>query len=258
MLDKKVSIITPIHDDASFLFSTIESVLNQTHQNWELIIVDDCSSDNPLLIIDSFSDERIRYFRNERNMGAAYSRNRALREATGDYIAFLDGDDWWAPNKIERQLAFMNEHDCVFSCTAYYKYFEDRPSYRPIVVAPQIIDRKLMIKCDYVGCLTAMYDAHKIGLIQINDSIQKRNDYAIWLHVSEKANCYFLNEPLAYYRVRKNSISRISGWKLIKYHQILFRTELKYNWIHSWYCAFRNAFWSYRKRKDFVVDPDKK
>ena len=255
--EKLVSIVTPVHNDGEYVKQTIESVLHQTHKNWELLIVDDCSTDNSVEIIRSFSDPRIRLFRNEANMGAAYSRNLAMREAKGDYIAFLDGDDWWAPNKLERQLAFMNERKCDFSCTAYYRCYEDRPTYRPIAIAPDVIDRKRMIKCDYVGCLTAMYNAHAIGLIQISNSIQKRNDYAIWLHVSEKANCYFLNEPLAYYRVRKNSISRISGWRLIKYHQILFHTELKYNWIHSWYCAFRNAFWSYRKRKDFVINPDK-
>lgn len=253
---KKVSIVTPVHNDSAFIRQTIDSVLAQTHKNWEMLIVDDCSTDDSASVIATYQDERIRYFRNEKNMGAAYSRNRALREAKGDYIAFLDGDDWWAPTKLERQLAFMEKLQIQFSCTAYYRCYENGPegSNRPIVQAPWIIGKKLMLKCDYVGCLTAMYDAKAIGLIQISPDIKKRNDYAIWLHVCQKANCYFLSEPLAYYRVRKNSISRVSGWKLLKHHQFLFKTEMHYGWFHSWFCALRNAYWAVKKKKEYVTN----
>ena len=248
-----ISIVTPVHNDGAFVRQTLESALAQTYTNWEMLVVDDCSTDDSADIVLSYKDPRIRYFRNEKNMGAAFSRNRALREAKGDYIAFLDGDDWWAPEKLEHQLEFMQKLKIQFSCTAYYRCYDDDPDRRPIVLAPNIIGRKRMIRCDYVGCLTAMYDAKAVGLIQISPDIKKRNDYAIWLHVSEKANCYFLSEPLAYYRVRQNSISHISGWRLLKYHKILFRKEMHYSWIRSWFCAFRNGYWSVRKKEEYLT-----
>ena len=251
-----ISIVTPVHNDAAFVRQTIESVLTQTYTNWEMIVVDDCSTDGSADIIHSYNDARIRYFRNEKNMGAAYSRNLALREAKGDYIAFLDGDDWWAPEKLEHQLKFMQKLKIQFSCTAYFRCHEDNNGEKKnlIVTAPWVIGKKRMVRCSYIGCLTAMYDARAIGLIQINPGIKKRNDYAIWLHVCEKANCYFLPEPLAYYRIRQNSISRIPGWKLLRYHKILFRKEMHYSWIHSWFCAFRNAYWAVRKKEKYLAE----
>ncbi len=250
-----VSIITPVHNDGPYIGKTIDSVLAQTYGVWELIVVDDGSTDNSTQIIKSYNDRRIRYFRNDKSMGAAYARNRAIREAKGEYIAFLDGDDWWAPSKLEHQLDFMQTLKIDFSCTAYYRCLEEASEDPSIITAPYVISRKRMIRCDYIGCLTAMYNAKNIGLIQISNSIKKRNDYAMWLHVSQKAYCYYLDEPLSYYRVRHNSISRISGWRLIRYHKILFRTELHYSWLHSWFCAFRNAFWSVKKKKDYVARP---
>lgn len=245
-----VSIITPMHNDSAFVRQTIESVLNQTYQNWEMIIVDDCSTDGSSEIVSLYNDERIRLFRNEENMGAAHSRNVALKNATGDYVAFLDADDWWAPNKLERQIKFMQDLDIHFSCTAYYRV--QSTGFKVIGTAPYVISKKRMRKCDYVGCLTAMYDRKAVGLIQVVPSIKKRNDYAIWLEVSKKYNCYFLAEPLAYYRIRQNSLSRIPAIKLLRYHKYLFRKQLRYSWIRSWFCALRNGYYSYQKRKDYI------
>jgi len=247
----KVSIITPMHNDSSFVRQTIESVLSQTFNDWEMLIVDDNSSDGSLAVAKEYESKQIRVFHNEKNMGAAYSRNVALREARGDFIAFLDADDWWAPEKLEKQIRFMENLKIDFSCTAYYRCRLDGS--RVITTAPYIIGKKVMRACDYVGCLTAMYRREKIGLIQVEPSIKKRNDYAIWLQVSKKANCYFLAEPLAYYRVREGSISHVPAFRLLRYHKHLFRKQMKYCWVHSWFCALRNGYFSMKKRKDYVV-----
>ena len=114
-----VSIIMPSYNTGAYIGNTIDSVLSQTHTDWELIIVDDCSCDNTDAVVASYHDTRIRYLKNEKNSGAAVSRNRALREAKGKYIAFLDSDDLWEPNKLETQLAYMKEKGYAFTYTDY-------------------------------------------------------------------------------------------------------------------------------------------
>ena len=114
-----VSIIMPSYNTASYIEETIHSVLNQTYTNWELIIVDDCSTDNTDEVLETIKDNRIRYFKNEKNSGAAISRNKALREAKGQWIAYLDSDDLWMPEKLEKQIKFMVENRYAFSYTNY-------------------------------------------------------------------------------------------------------------------------------------------
>ena len=125
-MDELVSIIMPSYNTAKFISETIDSVLMQTYTNWELIIVDDCSTDNTDEVVKSFlSDDRIKYIKNEKNSGAAFSRNRALREANGKWIAFLDSDDLWHPEKLEKQIRFMEKNRCHFSYTNYIEIDED-------------------------------------------------------------------------------------------------------------------------------------
>lgn len=122
-----VSIITPSYNTGRFIAETIESALAQTYGNWEMIIVDDCSTDDTDEVVAGYvkQDSRIRYIRNERNSGAALSRNRALREARGRWIAFLDSDDLWMPEKLERQIQFMEKNGYAFSYTKYEEISED-------------------------------------------------------------------------------------------------------------------------------------
>ena len=119
-MDELVSIIMPSYNTANYIAASIQSVLDQTYQNWELLLVDDCSTDDTDAVVAPFlSDARIRYLKNDRNSGAAISRNRALREAKGRWIAFLDSDDLWYPTKLEAQLKFMQSHGYHFSYTNY-------------------------------------------------------------------------------------------------------------------------------------------
>lgn len=198
-----VSIITPSYNTARFIAETINSVLKQTYTNWEMIIVDDCSKDNTDEIVAGFDDPRIRYLKNETNSGAAVSRNRALREAKGRWVAFLDSDDLWEPEKLEKQIRFMEETGCHFSYTKYAEVDDDGNSLGRIWTGPKKITKAVMYSFNYMGCLTVMYDREYVGTIQIAD-LKKRNDYAMWVKVVEKCPAYLLDEVLATYRVRRS------------------------------------------------------
>lgn len=256
----KVSIIMPNYNCGRFIEETINSVLAQTYEDWELLVVDDCSTDNSIEIIKSYcdKDERIRLFVNESNSGAAASRNYALREATGKWIAFLDSDDLWLPKKLEKQLAFMTERDYAFSFTKYRQINEASRSLEKVVTGPKKITQKQMkYCCCYMGCLTVMYDAERVGVVQIDPSIRKRNDDAMWLKVRKFADAYYLDELLAEYRVRKGSISHQGRLNLVKYHYRLYRVGEKMNPLNAFYCTVRNIVKVFKKKKKYVKDEEK-
>lgn len=247
-----VSIIMPSYNTAKYIASSIESVIAQTYTDWELIIVDDCSSDSTDSVVAPYlEDKRIRYLKNETNSGAAISRNYALREAKGRWIAFLDSDDLWLPQKLEKQIAFMKENGYSFTYTAYSQIDEYSSPTGTFVFGPKKISQTGMFNYCWPGCLTVMYDAAKIGLVQIND-IKKNNDYAMWLKISKKASCYLLDENLALYRVRQGSISRSSILTLIKYHYKLYKNCLRLSKTKSLLNTIRNLFFGVYKKIFYV------
>lgn len=220
-----VSIITPSYNTALFIAETINCVLAQTYTNWEMIIVDDCSTDDTDAVVSGFSDARIRYLKNEKNSGAAISRNRALREAKGKWIAFLDSDDLWAPDKLEKQIAFMERSGYHFSYTNYREIDDDGKSLGTVWTGPKKISKLGMYSFNYMGCLTVMYDRDYVGMIQIAD-LKKRNDYAMWVKVARKCPAYLLDEVLATYRVRSTGsiMNRSKGpWARIKFNYYMWR-----------------------------------
>lgn len=242
----------PSYNTGKFIRETIESVRNQTYTNWELIIVDDCSVDHTDEVIKEFLlDERIHFLKNDTNSGAAVSRNRALREAKGRWIAFLDSDDLWHPDKLENQISFMESNNYHFSYTQYEEIDENSSSLGKIVSGPRKITKTGMVRYCWPGCLTVMYDANHVGLVQIKD-IKKNNDYAMWLKVSRKANCYLLEQNLAKYRKRTGSISNHSYVSLIKWHYKLFREAEDRSSFVSVLFTFRNLIFGFIKKLKFV------
>lgn len=247
-----VSIVMPSYNTGRFISETIESVLAQSYTNWELIIVDDCSKDHTDEVVRPYlADPRIRYLKNETNSGAAVSRNRALREARGKWIAFLDSDDLWEPNKLQKQLSFMEQQGCHFSYTNYVEIGEDSVPNGKTVTGPRRITRRGMYRYCWMGCLTVMYDAEAVGLIQIAD-IKKNNDYAMWLKVCHKADCYLLDETLARYRKRSGSISNHSYRKLIQWHYRLFREAENKNPLSSLVLTAGNLLFGVIKKLVYV------
>lgn len=250
-MNDPVSIIMPSYNTAKYISETINSVLAQTYCNWELIIVDDCSTDNTDEIVAPFlADKRIKYIKNDKNSGAAVSRNRALREAEGRWIAFLDSDDLWLPEKLEKQIAFMEKNGYGFSYTNYLEIDEKSRETGITVTGPKKITKRKMYDYCWPGCLTVMYDASIIGMIQITD-IKKNNDYAMWLRAIQKSNCYLFDEVTAKYRKRTGSISNHSYLKLVKWHYSLFRNAEQKNAFVSVVFTLKNLFWGFYKKRVF-------
>lgn len=215
-----VSVIMPAYNCEQYIAQSIQSIINQTYKNWELVVVDDQSSDNTVSVINQFDDERIQLIQLEKNSGAAIARNTAIEAAKGDFLAFLDSDDLWHAQKLEKQLIFMQGNDYDFTCTQYANMNE----------SGKLIDITLNHKeLDYDGLLkygpgnsTVMYNAKKLGKFYI-PNIRKRNDFVMWLKVIKDAKTlYGLQEPLTYYRVRENSLS-IDKKSLVKYQWQVYR-----------------------------------
>lgn len=219
-----VSIVTPAYNCADFITETIRSVQNQTYTNWEMLIVDDCSSDHTREVIESISaqDPRVRYLCLETNSGAAMARTRAMQEARGEYIAFLDSDDLWLPEKLERQIAFMTENGYAFTSTAY-EHVDDAGNPMGVVKKPAVRAdyNRVLLDCP-VGNSTVMYSVAKMGKFEV-PNIRKRNDYALWLKMLKKEQYIWgMQEVLAQYRIRQDSISR-NKLALVKHHWYLYR-----------------------------------
>ena len=256
-MNELVSIIMPSYNTGKFIQETINSVKNQTYNNWELIIVDDGSTDNTDEVVRAIKDDRIKYIKNKVNKGAAISRNIALREAKGKWIAFLDSDDLWKEDKLEKQIKFMEDNNYYFSYTNYIEIDENSNFNGRKITGPQKITRIGMFNYCWPGCLTVMYDSKRIGLIQIED-IKKNNDYAMWLKACKKADCYVLNEELAMYRKRTGSISNHSYKTLIKWHYKLYKDAEKQNIVCSIFNTFRNIIFGLYKKKRYVVKNERK
>ena len=250
-MNELVSIVMPSYNTAKFIAESIDSVLAQTYTNFELLIVDDCSTDDTDAVVAAYSDARIKYVKNEKNSGAAVSRNKALAMAKGKWIAFLDSDDLWHPEKLEKQIAFMKEKGCFFSYTQYEEIDEQSNPKGRFVSGPRKIGRIGMHNYCWPGCLTVMYDAEKVGLIQIKD-IKKNNDYAMWLKVCKKAKCYLLKENLAKYRKRGGSISNHSYKALVKWHYKLFREAEGRCAVSAFFLTMRNLAFGVCKKIFYV------
>lgn len=241
-----VSIIMPAYNAGQYIEESIQSVLDQTYHFWELIIVEDCSTDNTEDVIKCFTDDRIRLLKNEKNSGAAVSRNYALREAKGKWIAFLDSDDVWLPEKLEAQIKFMLENDYKFSYTDYRTRLNGK--WLPYVnIGPNVVTKWKLYNYCYFSTITVMYDREYVGLIQIAD-LKKNNDYAMWFEIIKKSPCYRLPLCLSYYYKHENSISSGSKIKLIKYHYIMYRKALRKSKIMSAIYTVNNIFWGVFKK----------
>ena len=248
-----VSIITPSYNCGRFIGETIRCVLAQTYANWEMIIVDDCSTDNTDDVVTSCGDPRIHYIKNSTREGAALARNKALRNAKGRWIAFLDADDLWLPEKLERQISFMTENGYSFTYHEYTEIDEHSKPQGVIMSGKRHVSKLAMRCCCWPGCLTVMYDAQRVGVIQIAD-MKKNNDFAMWLRIIEKCDCHLLPQQLAQYRRRSDSITPSSAWEKIWWHYLMFRNAEEMSALSSAFWTVINIFCNttkklfYRKR----------
>lgn len=238
-----VSIIMPNYNCGSFLRTAIDSVLSQTYENWELLIQDDASTDGSLAIIEEYAarDPRIKFERNDRNRGAALTRNRAIERSEGEYLAFLDSDDVWLPKKLETQLTFMQTHDCDFSFTQYVHMDEKgRLMGVQVKVIKHLTYRKMLMHC-WPGCLTVMYKQDLHQKIYSED-VERNNDHALFLRVLKNCrNACGIEACTALYRIRKGSVSR-SKLKMIKPYMEVVHDIEGYNYLMALFCVFTQVF----------------
>ncbi len=228
-----VSVITASWNCGDFIRETIESIQFQTYQNWELLITDDCSTDNSCEIIQQYAnrDPRIKLFKLEMNSGAGIARNKSIKEAKGRYVAFCDSDDRWYPEKLEKQLNFMEKTRAPLSYTSYDTCDENGNINGFINCLPKLTYAKIL-RDNGIGCLTAIYDTKKIGK-HFMPSIRKRQDWCLWMEIIKKHGAaYGLQQPLALYRVRHGSISS-NKVEMLKYNFNVYHQILEYNKIAS-------------------------
>jgi teichuronic acid biosynthesis glycosyltransferase TuaG len=232
-----VSIITPTYNSEKFIADTIRSVQSQTYTHWEMLIVDDCSVDATQQIIKSFMDDdkRITFHKLEKNAGAGVARNQAVQMAGGQYIAFLDSDDLWKPEKLEKQIGFMEENKLPFTFSFYDCIDEDGNALNKRIEAPKTLHYFQLFFCNFVGNLTGIYNVNYFGKIPIS-GIRKRQDWMVWLTVLKKIRkSKPVAESLAFYRIRKDSISA-SKMKLLQHNYSVYRLFHKFNVAMSLLC----------------------
>ena len=202
-----VSIIMPNYNSEAFIESSIQSVLAQSYKNWELLFVDDCSTDRSVEKANAFNDDRIKIFLKQKNEGAASARNFAIEKAAGRWIAFLDSDDSWAPDKLKEQIEFMINKNVAFSFTDYKVITKSGNVlfYKP---PKSVCTYNDILKHNHIGCLTAVYDAERLGKIYMPENAVKREDLACWLSILKKGvNAVCLHEFLAEYVIHSHSVS---------------------------------------------------
>lgn len=234
-----VTIVTPSYNAEKYLSHTLDSILGQTFKNWELLVVDDCSPDNANKLIESYAlkDSRIKLIKLTENSGAAVARNKAIELALGRYIAFLDSDDRWLPEKLEKQLSFMQNNDVAFSYTAYEK-LDEKGDPAGTVGVPDRVGYTDLLKVCSIGCLTAMYDTKALGKAYM-PLIRKRQDLGLWLRLLKQTPyAYGMNEVLAQYQLRSDSISanKLSAaqytWRLYRDVEKLNLAKAIYYFVH--------------------------
>lgn len=233
-MEKLVSIITPIYNSEDYIESTIKSVLNQTYQNWEMLIVDDCSTDRTEQVVREVTDSRVKFIKLEKNSGAARARNKALELAEGSLIAFLDADDMWKPEKLEKQVRFMTDNKIGFSFTGYEIIKKNK---NKLIKVPQTLNYYQFMKNTIIGTLTVMLDREIVGNVRLVD-VKKDHDSMTWAKLLRSGHtAYGINEPLGYYRKVEGSISN-NKFKAIKNHWKNCREIEKLSLLKCYYYFF--------------------
>ncbi|MFE5947117.1 glycosyltransferase family 2 protein [Streptomyces sp. NPDC056480] len=227
-----VSVVMPVYNSAATLGASVRSVLSQTHSDLELLVTDDKSSDDSMDLLMEFArqDERVKPESAPVQGGAGRARNLAIERARGDYVAFLDSDDLWLPEKTERQIEFAAAGDAPLTFTSYYKmdadYDGESTDFTPngrVIRAREHVDYRAMLVRDYIGALTAMYDRNALGT-RLMPEMRKRQDYALWLSIMrDGADARGLTEPLAVYRAHQAGSLSSNKLSLVPYNWELYR-----------------------------------
>ena len=247
MINNQVSIITPLYNSELYIGEAIDSVLKQTYKDFEMIIIDDHSTDHSAKIVNSYTDSRIKLISLDKNTGAGIARNKGLEIAKGQYIAFLDADDIWLPHKLEKQIGFMKTKGIAFSFSSFYLMDHTGKQLRKYRKALKKVDYDIMLKNNYIGCLTAIYDRKIFGKMYMSES-RKRQDWGLWLKLlSETTWAESIQEPLACYRIGNKSLSKVK-WNLIRSNFLFYQNQVGFTPLESMkrLLAFLYYYFHYR------------
>lgn len=229
-----------MYNSETFISETISSIINQTYKDWELLLIDDNSKDKTLQVIQPFLDknQNIKLLKNEKNLGAAISRNKGIDTAKGEFIAFLDADDLWKTNKLEKQLAFMKAENCDVCYSSYHLIDEDGKLLNKEIKALKTLSYNKLLKSNYIGNLTGMYSVKALGKIK-SPNLRKRQDWLLWLSAIKKSGkpAKGIQESLAYYRIRKHSMSS-NKLNLLKHNYWVYKKGLRFSTVKSVYFMF--------------------
>lgn len=234
-MEEMVSIVIPVYNAKKYIAETIETVKGQTVPNWELLLVDDCSTDDTLDYIREFEDEQIKVFCQPRNMGAAEARNRGIREAKGRYIAFLDADDLWAKDKLEKQLQFLHQKDAAFTFTSYEFADANGVGNGKIAHVPAVLSYKEALKNTIIFTSTVLFDMTKITKEEIIMPNVKSEDTATWWRILRSGYlAHGMDEVMVRYRRPAKSLSS-NKLEAIRRVWNLYRKEEKLSLLYSAY-----------------------
>lgn len=255
MFNKKVSIIMPLYNSEKYIKESIESVVNQTYSDWELLICDDCSSDDSLKLVRElqkrFKKYDIRVFELKENKGVVFARNICLQQSRGRYIAFLDSDDIWKKEKLTHQINFMQQNSYYFTVTQYSKIDGNSKDLNRIIDVETCYNLKKLL-LNGVGNSTVVYDSYGIGKPEITP-IKKRNDYLYWINILMKfdINIYGIKQNLSSHRIHNDSLSS-SKLTLVKYHWDIYHSYLNYSIFESTFLCIhwiKKGFFQFFKSK---------
>lgn len=245
MTNELVSIVTPVYNASQFIEKTVRSVLKQTYQNLEMILVDDCSTDDSKAVIQKLieEDNRIKYYRLDTNSGAAVARNKGIELAKGSFISFIDSDDYWHPEKTQRQMTFMKENGYAFTYTGFETITEDGDLIKKVQV-PDHLDYSGLLKNTAIACSTVLINRDEVGDFRM-PLVRKGQDTATWLYLLRErvSYAYGLNEVLSYYRQVEGSISSDKIGALKRTWNTYYNIEKLPFWKASYYfvCYVLNA-----------------
>ena len=223
-----ISIIMPNYNGERFIKDSIDTILNQTYKNWELLIVDDCSKDKSIEIIKkNYNDKRIKLIKLYENKGSAYARNKALRQAQGRYIAFLDSDDLWLNNFLEEQMKFLKANKASLVYCSYYMIDENNKEILNPYIVKDKVSYKDILKFLPIGMLTSLYDTKQIGKYYFEESLGSiRDDYVYWLKILKNIDFGYANpEILARYRIHKNGITKKKYKMILPQFKVYYKIE---------------------------------
>ena len=237
----EISIITPSYNSSKHLDETIGSVLNQTFQDWEWLITDDCSTDNSVKILEKQNDPRIKVFQADKNGGAGHARNISLENATGRYITFLDADDFWEPNFLEEMVSFMKSEKAELAYSTYSRCDENLNPVLGDFEADTIVNFENLLKTCRLSLLASMYDSKRVGKFYFPEGT-KREDHVMWLELLKKIRQGKpLKKTLSKYRMHANSVSRNKS-NIMKDQYLVYKDYMKFSTLKSLYYTANWAF----------------